>query len=144
MLLSYSTAKTRMASELLPHCMDSGLIGFRDLSMAQKRQAPARPRQKFRHTFIRQWRDHRGLTLERLADRVGMTAGNLSQLERGNQGYTQNTLEALATALQTDTASLLMRNPEESEGLWSVWEQAKPAERKMIIEIARTVTKTGT
>ena len=84
------------------------------------------------------------MTLERLAERVGMTAGNLSQLERGNQGYTQNTLEALAVALQTDVASLLMRNPKDSEALWSLWDQAEPGERKMLVDIAKTVVKTGT
>ena len=112
--------------------------------MAQKVRVKPRPRKQFRKTFLRQWRDHRGLTLERLADRVGMTAGNLSQLERGNQGYTQNTLERLAEALQTDVASLLMRDPSDSEGLWSIWDQAKPGERRMLLDIAKTVLKTGT
>ncbi len=123
--------------------MDRAPSRVSNLCMAQKRVTP-RPRQQFRRTFIRQWREHRGLTLERLAERVGMTAGNLSQLERGNQGYTQNTLEALAVALQTDVASLLMRNPKDSEALWSLWDQAEPGERKMLVDIAKTVVKTGT
>ena len=134
-------AKTVSATKLLSGCMDGGRRRAPDLRMAQK---PRRARQQFRRTFIRQWREYRGLTLERLADRLGMTAGNLSQLERGNQGYTQNTLEALAHALQTDVASLLMRNPEDSEGLWSLWDQAKPGERQMLVGIAKTVIKTGT
>jgi hypothetical protein len=41
-------------------------------------------------------------------------------------------------------ASLLMRNPEDPEAIWSIWEQAKPGERKLIVDIAKTVTKTGT
>jgi len=61
----------------------------------------AKPR-KFRPTYLRQWRHHRGLTLERLAGRLDMTASHLSMLERGQRGYTQDTLEALARALQTD------------------------------------------
>ncbi len=137
-------AKTVSATKLLQGCMDGHRAGAATLRMAQKTKVQPRIRQQFRRTFIRQWRDHRGLTLERLADRVGMTAGNLSQLERGNQGYTQNTLEALAHALQTDVASLLMRNPEDSEGLWSIWDQAKPGERQMLVDIAKTVVKTGT
>lgn len=99
---------------------------------------------RFQRTFIREWRSHRGLTLEQLADRLEMTASHLSMLERGQRGYTQETLEALASALQTDAASLLMRNPEDPEGMWSVWDQAKPGERKMIVDIAKTVVKTGT
>jgi DNA-binding Xre family transcriptional regulator len=136
-------AKIKDASKLLSGCMDPLRAGGQILRMANIRKG-GRQRQQFRRTYIRQWREHRGLTLERLADRVGMTAGNLSQLERGNQGYTQNTLENLAHALQTDVASLLMRDPSDSEGLWSIWDQAQPGERKMLVDIAKTVIKTGT
>src|SRR5262245_21332200 len=95
----------------------------------------ARPR-RFRRTFIRQWRKHRGLTLEQLAERLEMTPSHLSMLERGERGYTQETLEALSEALQTDTASLLMRDPTDPDAIWSVWDQAKPGERRMIVDIA--------
>lgn len=92
---------------------------------------------KFRPTFIRQWRKKAGLTLERLADRVGMTAGNLSEIENGNTGYTQSTLEALADALGCTAADLLVRDPSDPEGIWSLWEKAKPAERKQLIGMIR-------
>ena len=99
---------------------------------------------RFRRTFIRQWRQHRGLTLEQLADRLEMTPSHLSMLERGQRGYAQDTLEALADALQTDVASILMRDPSDPDAMWSVWDQAKPAERRMIVDIAKTIVKTGT
>jgi transcriptional regulator with XRE-family HTH domain len=98
---------------------------------------------RFRPTFIAQWRDFRRLTQEQLADRLDMTQSHLSMLENGKRGYTQETLEAIAEALQTDVASLLMRNPMDGDAIWSIWEQAKPAQRQMIIEIAKTVAKTG-
>lgn len=101
-------------------------------------------RAKFRATFIRQWREHRGLNQEQLADRLEMTQSHLSMLENGKRGYTQETLEAVAHALQTDVASLLMRNPADGDAIWSIWDNAKPGERKMIVDIAKTVTKTGT
>jgi hypothetical protein len=53
-------------------------------------------------------------------------------------------LEALADALMTDPASLLMRNPLEPEAMWSIWDQAKQGERQLIEELARSVVKTGT
>lgn len=109
---------------------------------AMKRPAPTK--RQFRKTYIRQWREYRTLTLEQLAERVEMTASYLSMLERGQRGYTQDTLEALAEALQTDAASLLMRDPTDDEAVWSIWEIAKPGERKMIVDIAKTITKTGT
>jgi transcriptional regulator with XRE-family HTH domain len=75
---------------------------------------------RFRRTYIRKWRQHRQLTLEQLADRVGVTAAAISLLERGLIGYTQKTLEAIAEALQTDPASLLMRDPTDAEAIWSM------------------------
>lgn len=101
-----------------------------------------KPRQ-FRPTFIKQWRKHRHLTLDRLAERIGMTQSHLSMLENGKRGYTQETLEQIAEALQTDVASLLIRNPDDME-IWSIWDNAKPGERQMLLDIAKTVTKTGT
>jgi len=94
---------------------------------------------RYRPTFIRQWRQHRGLTLQRLADRLGMTPSHFSVLERGGLGYTQSTLEAVASALQTDVASLLMRDP--TDAIWSIWDRAKPAQRKQITEMAKTIVK---
>lgn len=101
-------------------------------------------KRQFRRTYIRQWRQHRDLTLEQLAARMDMTSSHLSMLERGQRGYTQETLEALAHALRTDPASLLMRDPSDPEAIWSVWEQAKPGERRQIVEIAKTLLRTGT
>lgn len=97
-----------------------------------------------RKTFIREWRETRGLTLEQLADRVGTTHATLSRIERGKQPYSQALLEAIAEALQTDPPSLLIRNPQDPEGIWSIWDQAKPGEKKMIVDLARAVVKTGT
>ena len=101
-------------------------------------------RRTFRRTYIREWRKFRRLTLEKLAERLEMTASHISMLERGERPYVQETLEAIANALGTDAASLLMRNPLDPEGLWSIWDQAKPGQRQMIVDIAKTVIKTGT
>ncbi len=112
-----------------------------DATMYIMTQPRTRPR--FRMTFIRSWREHRGLTLEQLADRVETTHATLSRVERGLQPYNQDMLERLAEALQTEPASLLMRNPVDPEGIWSIWDSAKPGERRQIVEIARTLIKTN-
>src|SRR5947209_16656746 len=101
------------------------------------------PRPRFRPTFIRAWRQHRGLTLEQVADRLDMTPGHISMLERGQRGYTQETLEAVAAALQTDVASLLMRDPTDPEAIWTVWDQAKPAQRRQLLVIAQALVRTA-
>ncbi len=102
-----------------------------------------------RLTYIRQWREHRGMTLETLAERVGekiggLTHASLSRIERGLQPYSQPILEAIAEELNTDVASLLMRDPTDSEALWSIWDQATKIERELITNLAKTVRRTGT
>lgn len=100
-------------------------------------------RPRFRPTYIAQWREYRRLTQEQLSSKLDMTQGNLSMLENGRRGYSQETLERIAEALQTDVASLLTRNPSSGDAIWSIWEHAKPNERQLILDLARTVTKSG-
>lgn len=104
-----------------------------------------------KRNYIREWREFRTLTLERLVERLReaqglhITHASLSRIERGLQPYSQPILEALAAELTAgDVASLLIRNPNDPEGIWSIWDQAKPGQRLTIIEIAKTVLKTGT
>jgi transcriptional regulator with XRE-family HTH domain len=96
---------------------------------------------KFRPTCIRQWRHHRGLTLETVAERIDMTPGLVSLVERGLRGYTQDTVEALASAMRTDPAALLTRDPTDPSAIWGIWDKAKPGQRKQIMEAAIKVVK---
>lgn len=96
--------------------------------------------------FFKQWRKYRDMTLEQAAGQAGMTAGNLSAMERGEQGYTPAGLQALADVYKTSPGWLLEVNPlEEGEGLIVRLGQASDTERQMIAEIAKTIFgKTGT
>lgn len=91
---------------------------------------------KPRH-FIRQWRKHRGLTQEQLAEIVGVTHGAISQLERGETGYTQPMLEALAAAMHCGPADLIMRDPSQTEAPWSIWDALKPKEQEEALSYMR-------
>lgn len=101
---------------------------------------------KPRH-FIRQWRKKRGLTLEQLAGRLDVATSSISQLETGKQGYSQPMLEAIADALQTEPASLLMRDPTHEDAIWSIEERLKKVSdsRKLteILAVVETMLKTG-
>lgn len=97
-----------------------------------------------RRTFIREWRKFRGMTQEQLADRLGWSVSNVSQLEQARQGYSQEGLEALAEALDCDVGQLLMVDPTKDDAMWSIWEKAQSGERKMIINVAKSIVKTGT
>ncbi len=94
-----------------------------------------------RRTYIKEWRKSRHLTLERLAERIGVTAGALSQLERGDVGYTQPMLEALAEALQSNPADLISRMPGSASSLQLVWDaipdEAKPQALKVLETFAK-------
>ena len=118
--------------------------------MAKKVTPRFKRRPTYRKTYIRAWRQTKGLSLELLAERVGerigsMTHASLSRIERGLQPYSQPILEAIAEELTGgDVASLLIRNPTDPEGIWSIWDQAKPGQKAQIVEVAKTLLKTGT
>jgi len=98
-----------------------------------------------RRTYFREWRKFRGMTLEQAAEQAGMTPGNLSAMERGAQGFTQDGLEALAEVYRANPGWLLDVDPKRQEDIFAVWEAAKPADRKRIIDISKTlIGKTGT
>jgi transcriptional regulator with XRE-family HTH domain len=101
-------------------------------------------KQRFHPTFIRSWRTSKNMSLEQLAARIPMDKGNLSKVERGILPYNQEMLERIADALGTDPASLLMRNPTDPEGIWNIWDQAKPGTKRQIARVAETLLRTGT
>lgn len=96
--------------------------------------------------FIRQWRKHRGLTLEQLAERLHTTHATLSRIERGKMAYNQSLLERLAEELRTDPASLIMRDPSDPEGIWTLWDSLTPPQRRQGVELLKVIQgdKTGT
>jgi transcriptional regulator with XRE-family HTH domain len=103
-----------------------------------------KPRHKLRPTFLRQWRRHRGLTLERAAEFFHMTGQNLGKIERGQVPYDQTLLERAAELYACVVADLLMRDPSDPEGMWSLWDRARPAERRQAVELIKVVVgKTG-
>lgn len=91
-----------------------------------------------RRYFFKEWRKHRGLTQEQLAERVGMSPSSISQLEKGRQGFTDSSLALIAEALLCEPGDLLMRNPLDTEAPWSIWENIPQTERAQAIAILRT------
>jgi len=58
--------------------------------------------------LLRKLRRERGYTLVQLAERIPMSASNLSRVELGSQGPpADEVIERIAKALETDTAELL-------------------------------------
>ena len=94
-----------------------------------------------RLTHIRAWRLHRGWTLERMAERIGVTAGALSQLERGDVAYTQPMLEALADVLACEPVDLISRPPGTENGLMVIWSQIPVEDREKALNVLKAFTK---
>ncbi len=89
--------------------------------------------------FIKQWRKYRGLTQQRLAERVEMAVPSISQLETGKQGYSQDTLERLADALNCQPGELLMRDPLRDDAPWSLLDALKPETRAQAITVLKAL-----
>ena len=94
--------------------------------------------------FIRQWRKHRGLTQEQLAERIGIARSYLTKIERGDRRYDQPFLEHTADALRCEPADLIMRDPTATENIWSIWETLSPTERLQAFAVIQAIKSTGT
>lgn len=138
-----------MASKIAWENMEP-LRGAAHTCVMGKKKASPHPKPQRRPTFIRQWRKYRdGMTQESLIDRldalgVSLSAGQLSRIESGKQEYRQDQLEAIAVVLRCEVADLLMRDPTDPDGLWSIYEGLSAVERRQVVEIAKTLKRTGT
>jgi transcriptional regulator with XRE-family HTH domain len=93
--------------------------------------------------YIREWRKHRQLTQEQLAERIGIARSYLTKIERGSRRYDQPFLEAAAEQLRCEPGDLIMRDPTDSEGIWSIWDRLAPMEKMQAIAVLRAI-HTGT
>lgn len=74
---------------------------------------------------------------------VGLSQPNLNRIETYQVPYNQRLLEILAEIYKTDPASLIMRNPADPEGIWSIYDQIPVAERPTALRVLSGF-KTGT
>ncbi len=84
--------------------------------------------------FLQQWRRHRALTQQKLAERAGLSHSTISRLENGETNLTRDTAALLAAALLIDIADLF-RDPGDPHGVWSLARnlaKLPPAQRKMV------------
>ena len=94
--------------------------------------------------YIKEWRKYRGLTQEQLAERIGIARSYLTKIERGTRRYDQPFLEAAADALRCEPGDIIMRDPTEQDGIWSIWDTLNPLERQQAVAVIRAIRATGT
>lgn len=98
----------------------------------------ARPRR----VFFREWREHRGLTQEQLADRLETTKATVSRMENSKSNYNRGYLEALADALDCEPFELL-RSPHRPS-IDDLLLKAPETDRARVISMIEAYLKTGT
>lgn len=94
-----------------------------------------------RPIYLKQWRKHRGLTLQKLAERLHMHHSALSKIERGERPYNQDFLERVADELACEPADILVRDPTDPDGIWTIWDRVQPVDRDTARRILEQVAK---
>jgi transcriptional regulator with XRE-family HTH domain len=90
-------------------------------------------------TFLKQWRTFRRITQEALAAKVEMTPPSISQLETGNQGFTDKSLARIAAALDCTPADLLVHDPMRTDSFWPLCQAAEKLEGRDRARLLRTM-----
>lgn len=75
--------------------------------------------------------------------KIGLSQPNLSRIETGKTPYNQSLLEILAEVYGTDVPSLIMRDPSDPEGIWSIYDQIPAPQRQTALKVLSGF-KTGT
>ena len=91
--------------------------------------------------FIRQWRKAKGWTQERLAEASDVPQYEISRVENGKKPYDEELLERIALAMNVTPADLIMRDPSDPEGLWSIYDQLSDSQRTELVEIAQVMKR---
>lgn len=104
--------------------------------------------------YLRAWRNYRGLSLRDLANRMEsepgvalMSHANIGRVEKGEQPYTQELMEAAAVALDTTVTDLLTVDPRIEDALAqlnALLRAADRPQREMALDLVRAMLKTGT
>lgn len=94
--------------------------------------------------FIREWRKHRGYTQERLAEMIGCDRTLITHIEKGRREPDLAFLEAAAAAMSIEVPDLVIRDPTDPDGIWSIWDGLSQPQKTQVVEIAKTIKRTGT
>lgn len=99
----------------------------------------AKPKRDRSKHFIKEWRKHSGLTQEQAAEMIPMSRENFSKIENGVVPYSQDFLEAAASAFKCSPGDLIMRDP--ANPMWTVLESLRDLDQndlKQVLAIIRT------
>jgi transcriptional regulator with XRE-family HTH domain len=87
--------------------------------------------------YLAEWRDHRGLSQEKLAERVGTTKASISRWENSERDLTTKVLAGIAKALAVEPVQLF-RHPTEPN-LDDLLGTASPRLRRKAIAVIKAL-----
>ncbi|TPK14139.1 helix-turn-helix transcriptional regulator [Mesorhizobium sp. B2-5-11] len=97
--------------------------------------------------FIREWRKFRGLSLRRLAERMETEPGelltshaNIQRIEKYEQPYTQEILEAIAEALEVTPIDLLAVDPTKNGEVVDLLRLINDKNRDQAVRVLKALT----
>lgn len=101
--------------------------------------------------FIRQWREKRGLSLRKLAERLEAGPGgeplvsyaSLSRIETGEQPFSEPILNALAEALDVPRVMLLEMDPRKEGHIIDLLNRMPAQTRDQAIRMLELLSQTG-
>lgn len=96
----------------------------------------------WRLTFLRAYRKKAGKTLEEVAEKMGLTHGQLSKIERGGQPYSQHVLEVAAKEYGTTVAAILTRPPDAAD-IFTEIETLTDEEKQQALRVVRALRQAG-
>lgn len=94
---------------------------------------------KRRPTYIKEWRKHRNLTQEQLAEHLDLTQATIQRIEKGIIAYTQPVLEAMADVLRCEPADLITRAPGATDRLRDALEGMSPETQKKALAVVKAL-----
>lgn len=104
------------------------------------------PDRKLGKTYIKEWRLHRGLSLRRLAQRMEVEPGvelishaSIGRIEKREQPYSQEILEAMAVALGCQPWDLLHNDPTKDGELVRLIDSLTPEQARQATAIIKAM-----
>lgn len=91
--------------------------------------------------YLKEWRLHRQMTQEQLAERIGSSKGHVSLLERGLKGYSDTMLAALSAALVCQPWELLAIDPSNPQNeILKIWNHIPDERRALAAQTLKAFT----
>lgn len=91
--------------------------------------------------YIKEWRLHRGLSQQQVADRIGIDKSYLSKIENGKKRYDQPFLEAAAEVLSCEPADLIRKDPAAPEEIWDFYDKMTDTQKAQATEVVKALLK---